>query len=62
MLPFIEESKKAHRLNDEPSLFICFFRGNLERRVTNVGPPARQSPSSVVDLFFDQQDLRPLAK
>jgi hypothetical protein len=62
MLPFIKQSKQAHRLHDEPRLFVCFFRGNLERRVANIGPSARQSPSSVVDFFSDQQDLWTLSK
>jgi len=41
MLPFIEKSEQAHGLNDQPGLFVCFFRGNLERRIANLGPPAR---------------------
>ncbi len=58
MLPLIEESEQARGLNDQSGFFIRFFRGNLVRRVADISPPARQSPSSVIQLLSDQQDLR----
>ena len=58
MLPLVEESEQARGLNDQSGFFIRFFRGNLVRRVADIGPPTRQSPSSVVQLLSDQQDLR----